>query len=57
MSEEDFDIKKAENTVPRTNFISDLNIGKIVETFFGKQLQKTNQKQFRVEKVIQKATC
>ena len=47
-------IKKVKNTVPWTCIISDLNEQEIVRTFFQKELQKTNQKQFRIEKVIQR---
>ena len=32
--------------------ISDLNDAKIVGTFYEKELQKTNQEEFRIEKVI-----
>ena len=34
--------------------LSDLKGEKIVETFYEKELQKTNQKEFRVEKVIRR---
>ena len=47
-------IKKVKNTVPWTCIISDLNEQETVRTFFQKELQKTNQKQFRIEKVIQR---
>ena len=47
-------IKKVKNTVPWTCIISDLNEQEIVRTFFQKELQKTNQKKFRIEKVIQR---
>ena len=40
------------NTVPQTYVISDLNGEEIGETFYKKSLQKANQKEFRVEKVI-----
>ena len=40
--------------MPWTCIISDLNEQEIVRTFFQKELQKTNQKQFRIEKVIQR---
>ena len=50
--EEVFVIKKIKNAVPWTHVISDLKGGKIVRTFYKKELQKINQKQFRVEKVI-----
>ena len=36
------------------NVISDLNREDIDETFYKKQLRKTNQKEFRVEKVIKR---
>ena len=39
-------------TLCHEHVISDLNIEEIVGTFYGKQLQKTNQKEFRVAKVI-----
>ena len=47
-------IKKVENTVACTYVISDLKDEEIVGTFYEKDLQKTNQKQFRAEKVITK---
>ena len=45
-------IQKAKNTVPWTYVINDLNEEEIVRTFYENKLQKTNQKEFRVEKVI-----
>ena len=51
-SEEVFVIKKIKNTVPRTYAINDLNGEGIVGSFYAKELQKTNQKEFRIEKVI-----
>ena len=42
-------IKKAKNTA-----ISDLNRVEIVGTLYEKELQKTNEKEFRVEKVIKR---
>ena len=53
-SEEIFVIKKVKNAVPWTCVISDLNIEEIAGTFYEKELQKTNQKEFRIEKVIKK---
>ena len=50
LSEEDFVIKKIKNTVPWTYVISDLNGEKLIETFYEKELQKTNQEEFRIEK-------
>ena len=47
-------IKKLKNTVLWTYVISDLSGKEIVGTFFKKELQKTNQKEFRVEKVTKK---
>ena len=48
-SEEIFVIKKIKSTVPWTHVISDLNEGEIVESFYGKELQRTNKKEFRIE--------
>ena len=51
-SEEIFVIKKIKNTVPWTYVIDDLN-GEI-GTFSDKELQKIDQQEFRIEKVIKK---
>ena len=51
-SEEVFLIKKVKNTVPWTYVINDLNGEEIIGTFYEKELQKTNQIEFRIEKVI-----
>ena len=51
-SEEIFVIKKIKNTVPWTYVISDLNGEEIAGSFYEKELQRTNQKEFRIEKVI-----
>ena len=53
-SEEVFIISKIKNTVPGTYVISDLNGKEINRTFHEKELQKTNQKEFRIEKVLKK---
>ena len=53
-SEEVFVIKEVKNTVPWTYVISDLNGEEIIGTFYEKELQKTNQQEFRIEKVIKK---
>ena len=53
-SEEVFVIKKVKNTIPWTYVINDLNGEEIIETFYEKELQKTNQKEFRIEKVIKR---
>ena len=51
-SEEIFVIKKAQNTASWTYVISDLNGEKIVGGFYEKELQKNNQKEFRIEKIL-----
>ena len=53
-SEEVFVIKKVKNTVLRTSAINYLNGNEIIGTFYEKELQKTNQEEFRKEKVIKK---
>ena len=53
-SEEVFVISKIKNTVPCTYVISDLKGEEIVGTFYEKELQKTNQKKFRIENVIKR---
>ena len=53
-SKEIFVIKKFKNTVLWTYVINDLNDEKIIGTFYEKELQKINQEEFRIEKVIRK---
>ena len=53
-SEEVSVISEIKNTVPWTNIINDLNGEEIIGTFCEKELQKTNQKKFRIEKVIKR---
>ena len=53
-SEEVFVIKKVKNTVPWTYVINDLNGEDITGTFYEKELQKKNQEEFRIEKVIRR---
>ena len=53
-SEEVFVISKIKNTVPWTYVINDLNGEEIIGTFYEKELQKTNQQEFRIEKVIKR---
>ena len=53
-SEEVFVIKKIKNTVPWTYFIDDPNGEEITGTFYEKELQKIDQQEFRIEKVIKK---
>ena len=47
-------LKKIKNNVPWSYVISDLNEEEIVGTFYEKELQKTNQKEFRIDKVIKR---
>ena len=49
-SEEVFVIRKVKNTIPWTYVINDLNGDEIIGTFYEKELQKTNQQEFRIEK-------
>ena len=53
-SEEVFVIKKVKNTVPWTYVINDLNGEEITGTFYERELQKTSQEEFRIEKVIKR---
>ena len=46
--------KKIKNTVPWTYVINDLNGEEIAGTFYENELQKTNQKEFRIEKVMKR---
>ena len=52
--EEVFVISKIKSTVPWTYVINDLNGKDIIETFFEKQLKKTNQKEFTIGKVTKR---
>ena len=51
-SEEVFVVSKIKNTIPWTYVINDFNGREITGSFYGKELKKTNQKKFRIEKVI-----
>ena len=53
-SEEGFAIKRIKNTVPWTYVINDLNGDKIIGTFYEKELQETNQQEFKIEKIVKK---
>ena len=53
-SKEVFVITKVKNNLPWTYVISDLKGKEIFETFYEKELQSTNQIQFRKEKVIKR---
>ena len=52
--EEIFVIKKIKNTVPWTYVINDLNGEEIIVTFYEKELQVTNQQQYRMKRVIKR---
>ena len=53
-SEEVFVVSKIKNTVRWTYVISDLNGEPITGSFYEKELQKTSQEKFRIEKVIKR---
>ena len=53
-SEEISMINKVRKTVPLTYVINDLNGKEITGAFYKKELQKPNQEEFRIEKVIKK---
>ena len=53
-SEEVFVVNKIKNTVLWTYEINDLNDEKIIVSFYEKELQKTDQEEFRIEKVIKR---
>ena len=53
-SEGVFLIKKVKNTIPWPYVINDLNSDEIIEIFYEKELQNTNQQEFRIEKVIKR---
>ena len=53
-TEEIFVISKIKNTIPWTYVISDLNGEKSVGSFYEKEFQKINQKEFRIEKVTKR---
>ena len=53
-SEEVFVIKKVKDTVLWSYVINDLNGEEIIGTFYEKELQMTNQEEFRIEKVIKR---
>ena len=53
-SEEVFVVSKIKNTVPWTYVVSDLNGEEITGSFYEKELQKTSQEKFRIEKVLKR---
>ena len=50
-SEENFIINKVKNTVPWTYLINDLKRKEIRGSFYEKELQITDQKKFRIDKI------
>ena len=46
-------MERFKNTVPWTYIINDLNGEEIDGTFYKNEWQKTNQREFRIEKVMQ----
>ena len=53
-SEEIFVIKKVKNTAPWTYVINDINGEEITGSFYEKELQKTNQDEFRIGKILKR---
>ena len=53
-SEEVFAVSKIKNKVSWTYVVSDLNGEEITGRFYEKQLQKTSQEKFRIEKVLKR---
>ena len=53
-SEQVFISSKIKNTVPWTYVTNDLNSEEIIRTFYEKELKKTDQKEFRIEKVLKR---
>ena len=53
-SEKIFVVSKIKNTVLQTYVISDLNCEKLAGSFYEKEMQKTSQEKFRIEKVLKR---
>ena len=53
-SEEAFVVSKIKNIIPWTYVVSDLNGEEITGSFYEKEFQKTNQKEFRIEEVLKR---
>ena len=53
-SEEVFIVNEIKNTVPWTYTINNLNGEKVIGAFYEKELQKANQKEFRIDKVLKR---
>ena len=49
-----FVISKIKNTISSTYVINDLNDEEITGSSYEKELQKTNQKEFRIEKILKR---
>ena len=49
-----FVVSEIKNTVPWTYVVSDLNGEEIIGSFYEKEVQKTNQEKFRIEKVLKR---
>ena len=45
-------VRGTKNTVPWTYVVSELNGEEIIESFYEKELRKTSQEKFRIEKVL-----
>ena len=52
--EEVFVVSKIKNTVPWIYVVSDLNGEEITGTFYEKDLQKTSQEKFRIDRVLKR---
>ena len=52
--EEVFVVSKIKSTVPWTYVVSDLNGEENIGRFYEKELQKTSQEKFRIEKVLKR---
>ena len=52
--EEVFVVSKTKNTVPWTYVVSDLNGELITGSFYEKELEKTRQEKFRIEKALRR---
>ena len=53
-SGESFVIKKVKSSVPWTYFVNGLNGEEIVRTFYENELQKANEKELRIEKILKR---
>ena len=54
MSEEVFIVSKIKDTVPWNYSVSDLNGEEITGSSYEKDLQKTSQEKFRIEKILKR---